>query len=308
MKLGFCLPQMGRAATPEAIREVARRAEELGYDSLWVQQRLLRPLQPQIPYPGSPDGSLPLQYRWVLDPFQTLTYAAAVTNRIRLGTSIIVYAYHSPADVAKRVATLDVLSGGRVVFGLGLGWNKDEFDASGAPYRNRGARQEEFIRAVTALWGDDPVEFKGRFYTMPKSEVGPKPLQRPHPPIVLASFVPAGIMRAGRLCDGWHPIAFLPFETLAQGVQTVKSAAKETGRDPNSLIFPARVNIFQVTDGPIKDGRMPFQGSLEQMKEDAKKAEEAGITELALETNFMPDVKSTADFLRYLEMLRGLTD
>ena len=305
MKLGFCLPQMGEAATAEAVREVAQRAEELGYDSLWVQQRLIRPLQPQTGYPGSPDGQLPPQYRWVLDPFQTLTLAAAVTSRIKLGTSIIVFAYHSPADTAKRVATLDVLSGGRMVFGLGLGWSKDEYDVSGQSFKARAARQEEYIRALKALWGTDPVEFKGKFYTVPRSEVGPKPVQKPHPPIVLATFTPAGMSRAGQLCQGWHPIAFLPFDTLAQGVQAVRTAAGQAGNDPKSLLFPIRV-FPALTEQPIKDGRMPFQGSLEQLKEDAQRAEEAGITELVIETNFLPDIQGARDFLRHLETFRRL--
>ncbi len=305
MKLGFCLPQMGEAATAEAVREVAKRAEELGYDSLWVQQRLIRPLQPQTGYPGSADGQLPPQYRWVLDPFLTLTLAAAVTSRIKLGTSIIVFAYHSPVDTAKRVATLDVFSEGRTVFGLGLGWSKDEYDASGAPFQGRGAREAEYIRALKALWGPDPVEFAGKFYTIPRSEAGPKPVQRPHPPIVLAAFTPAGIARAGRLCQGWHPIAFLPFDTLAQGVKAVRAAAQQAGTDPKSLLFPIRV-FPTLTDQPMKDGRMPFQGSLEQLQEDAQRAEEVGITELVIETNFLPDIKDTRDFLRHLETFRKL--
>jgi len=306
LKIGFCLPQMTEAATPEAVRETARRAEELGYDSLWVQERLIRPLEPQTGYPGTPDGQLPPQYRWVLDPFETLTYAAAVTSRVKLGASVIVFAYHSPTDVAKKFATLDVLSGGRAVAGLGLGWSKDEYDASGTPFKNRGARQEEYIAALKALWGPDPVEFKGKYYTVPKSEVGPKPVQKPHPPLVLASFAPAGIMRAGRMCDGWHPIAAVPMAVLAQGVQAAKGAARAAGKDPETLSFPCRV-FPMLTETAVQDGRMPFQGSLEQLREDARAAAEAGLTELVIETNFLPDIKGTDDFLRHLEAFRALT-
>ena len=127
MKLGFNLPQLGPAATPEAMVRAAKRAEELGYDSLWVTDRVLFPVEPQTPYMGSPDGSLPEAYKIVLDPLESLTYVAAHTTRIALGTSILDLPYYNPVMLARRLTTLDVLSGGRLRLGLGLGWSKDEF-------------------------------------------------------------------------------------------------------------------------------------------------------------------------------------
>ena len=305
MKLGFCLPQMGSHVDGHSVREVAIRAEQLGYDTLWVQQRLLRPLKPQIPYP-SPDGSFPPQYANVLGPIETLVYAAAITSRIKLGTSVIVHAYHSPVSLAKSVASLDVLSGGRVIFGVGLGWNKDEFDASGTPYRNRGQRLEEYIRCLEAIWGPDPVEFRGRFYQVPWSEIGPKPLQKPRPPMLLGAFAPPAIMRAGRLTDGWIPVAWGPLEGVGQGIQAARQAAQEAGRDPAALQFPLVVIFFAPPGEPLGADRQPFAGSLAQIKEDGKRAEELGVTELIFQTNFLPDVKGKADYLRYLELLREL--
>src|SRR5215470_13624149 len=129
MKYGVSLPQIGTLASAKAIRTVAQRAEEIGYDSLWVLQRTLKPVQPQVPYPATPDGQLPDEYKIVFDPIETLTFAAAVTSRIRLGTSVIVLSNHNLLPLARRLATLDALSGGRLICGLGVGWSKDEVQA-----------------------------------------------------------------------------------------------------------------------------------------------------------------------------------
>ncbi|KKM03644.1 hypothetical protein LCGC14_1772320, partial [marine sediment metagenome] len=129
MRLGFNLPQIGPAAGPEAIVRVAQRAEELGYDSVWVTERLLYPIEPQTPYMATPDGSLPEAYKTVLDPLEALTFVAGQTSRVALGTSILDMPYYNPVMLARRLTTLDVLSGGRLRLGLGLGWSQDEFDA-----------------------------------------------------------------------------------------------------------------------------------------------------------------------------------
>lgn len=304
MKIGFCLPQMGAHVDAESIQAVAEKAEALGYAALWVQERLIRPLKPRAPYPMG-DGTIPPQYSNVMDPIATLTIAAAVTSRIKLGTSVIVYAYHSPVDMAKRIASLDVLSGGRVIFGIGLGWNVDEYVVSGLPYKHTGQRMDEYIACVKALWRADPVEFDGQFYQVPSSEFGPKPVQKPHPPILVAAFTPPGLKRAVALGDGWHPIAVIPWDQMAQGIQAVKARAKEAGKDPDKMEIPARCFPVVTPEAQGRD-RQPFVGSMRQIKEDARKAAEVGITELVIETNFLPDVKGKEDHLRYVEMLREM--
>ena len=132
MRIGFVLPQVGPAANPHAIVHVAQRAEALGYDGVWVTERLLYPINPQTPYPGTPDGSLPEAYKRVLDPLETLTFAAAHTQRITLGTSVLDMPFYNPVVLARRLTTLDVFSGGRLRIGFGQGWSKDEYDAVGA--------------------------------------------------------------------------------------------------------------------------------------------------------------------------------
>ena len=147
MRIGFALPQIGTIAGPDAVTRVARRAEELGFHSVWVLDRLLYPLNPRVPYPVG-DGSLPLKYKRVLDPVETLTFAAARTERIAVGTSVLNLPWYNPVLLARRLATLDVLSGGRLRVGLGIGWLPEEFEAAGSPWNARGKRADA-IRQVT---------------------------------------------------------------------------------------------------------------------------------------------------------------
>ena len=167
MKIGILLPLAGQQATRENIIQTAKLAEQEGFDSLWVFERLLWALNPQTHYPGTPDGSLPIEYQKVFDPLETLTYLAASTNKIALGTSVIDMLFHNPVILARRFATLDVLSEGRAICGLGIGWSKDEYQASNIPFINKGKRADEFIQALKKIWTEDTIEFKGEYYNIP---------------------------------------------------------------------------------------------------------------------------------------------
>jgi probable F420-dependent oxidoreductase len=206
MRIGFALPNIGPVATLEAVIAVAERAEDLGYDSLWTIQRLLYPVKLQRPYPLG-DGSLPDMHKHALDPLEALTFAAARTKRIALGTSVLDIPYYNPVMLARRLTTLDFLSQGRIRVGLGLGWNKDEVDAVGADFKQRGAMADEFLQVLKAIWTTNPVKFHGKFYQLPESYIGPKPVQKPHPPIYMAAFVPRALSRLAKYADGWNPVA-----------------------------------------------------------------------------------------------------
>src|SRR5215510_7362024 len=158
MKLGFSLPTSGEWATPENQIRIARQAETLGYHSLWVFQRLLYALEPKNEYPPVPGKVWPKAFERVFDPIVTLAYVAAATTRIRLGTSVLIMPYYSPVLLAKQLATLDVVSRGRLHAGLGIGWSIDEYDAVGVPYRQRGKRADEFLRCLKAAWTEERVE------------------------------------------------------------------------------------------------------------------------------------------------------
>jgi probable F420-dependent oxidoreductase len=203
MKLGFALPVAGSWATPSNQVVVARRAEELGYHSLWTVQRLLYPTEPRNDYPSAPGQPWPAPFKMVVDPMVTLAHVAGATRTIRLGTAVVVAAYFAPAVLAKQLATLDIVCGGRLDVGIGVGWSEDEYEAAGVPFHRRGARTEEFLRCLHALWADDPVEFKGEFYSVPRSLFLPKPQQRPRPPILLGGYAPATVRRAVTLADGY---------------------------------------------------------------------------------------------------------
>ena len=218
MKIGFALPNIGPVATAEAVVKVAQRAEALAYHSLWTIERLLWPVKPQTPYTVTPDGSLPEQYKYILDPLDTLTFAAAHTKTITLGTSVLDIPYHNPVTLGRRLTTIDFLSNGRLRVGLGLGWSKDEMDATGADMKQRGAMADEFLQALKAIWTTNPVEFHGKFYQIPKSHMNRKPVQKPHPPIYLAAFATAAMKRLATVADGWNPV-MVPVDGMAQNTR-----------------------------------------------------------------------------------------
>ena len=250
LKIGILLPLAGQQATRGNIIQTAKLAEQEGFDSLWVFERLLWPLNPQTPYPATPDGSLPIEYQKVFDPLETLTYVAANTNKISLGTSVIDMLFHNPVVLARRFATLDVLSEGRAIAGLGIGWSKDEYQASNIPYENRGKRADEFIQALKKIWTEDIVEFKGEYYNIPASKIGPKPIQNPHIPIYLGGFSPNTYSRIVNYdANGWLGLVGGPLEYLENTIKAIKDIANKANKDPN--IF----NIILLTYPDIDDSK-----------------------------------------------------
>src|ERR1051325_4827246 len=212
MRIGFSLPQIGPLGTRDNLVQVAQRAEALGYDNLWTVERLLFPLKPRTPYPGS--GILPEQYKSSLDPLTALTYVAAHTKKIGLGTSVLDIPFYNPLVLGRQLTAIDVLSGGRLRVGFGLGWSEDEYLATGASKADRGARATEFLKALLAIWTSDPVEFNGKYFQIPQSIILPKPVQKPHPPIYMAAFAPTALLRVATLADGWNPVG-MPVNAMA---------------------------------------------------------------------------------------------
>jgi probable F420-dependent oxidoreductase len=304
MKIGFALPNIGPIATAEAVTKVAQRAEALGYESLWTIERLLWPVKPQTPYPVTPDGLLPEPYKYSLDPLDALTFAAALTKKIKLGTSVLDIPYHNPVTLARRLTAIDVLSNGRLRLGLGLGWSKDEMDATGSELKNRGAMADEFLKVLKAIWTTDPVEFQGKFYKVPKSYISLKPVQKPHPPIYMAAFAPAAMKRLATMTDGWNPVA-IPAAGMAQMFAGIRQMAKEAGRDPASLIMVVRANV-DIAERPLPKERAIFSGTIEQIKEDTVACREIGAHELFFDPTFSPGAQSLDRWLALMEQLRKL--
>lgn len=206
MELGLALPTAGPQTSPETIVKVAKEAERLGYTALWTFERLLRPIDKVVLWTGGEPEMLPEFYGSTYEPLETLSHIAAVTERIKLGTAVLVAPLHVPVMLARRLATLDRLSGGRVIAGLGQGWQHNEFETANVSSRRKGARTEEFITAMRAAWSPDPVRHQGEFYRIAPSQVNPKPVQA-RIPVLLAANLPAAVKRAGRIADGVIPIA-----------------------------------------------------------------------------------------------------
>jgi probable F420-dependent oxidoreductase len=304
MKIGFGLPNIGPLGSPENVLQVAERAESLAYDSLWTIERLLWPVKPQIPYPVTADGSLPEGYKYCLDPLDTLTFVAARTKKITLGPSVLDIPYYNPVTLARRLTTIDVLSNGRLRVGLGLGWSKDEMDATGADMKQRGAMADEFLQVLRAIWTTNPVKYQGRFYRVPESYISVKPVQKPHPPIYMAAFAPPALKRLATMADGWNPVA-IPVAGMEQMFGMVRQMAKEAGRDPSKLAMVVRANLH-ITEKPLGADRGIFAGTLDQIREDAQACARIGAHELIYDVTFEKQAQTIAGWLGLMEKVRNL--
>lgn len=245
------MPQFG-ASAGLAVGELARfasTAEQLGADSLWVGDRLLAAVNPTVGYAGK--DTIPEQFRTTLHPFIALTVAATATDTARLGSSVFVAPWYPPVQLARQLTSIDVISAGRLLPGFGIGWSPEEYQAAGAPFRRRGAQLDELLDTLEALWTANPVRRDGERWTIPESWVNLKPAQRPHPPIYLAAFTPAGLARIGNRADGWMAVVSVPETTsldmLRWQRQSIDEAAHAAGRDPSAVHTYVRVNVANGT-------------------------------------------------------------
>ncbi|WP_328582249.1 TIGR03619 family F420-dependent LLM class oxidoreductase [Streptomyces sp. NBC_00370] len=248
MRIGFTLPQMGALAHfPRDVARFARQAEELGADSLWVGDRLLAPVSPTVGYGGG--STIPAAFHALLDPFALLTIAATATERALLGTNVLNAPWYPPALLARSLTTIDLVSGGRLLPGFGVGWSPEEYAAVGVPMKERGARLDECLDALDVYWSDNPAEYHGAHWTIPATYADLKPVQRPRPPVYLGGYSPAAMRRAARRADGWLPVvrpgsaAGWAFDAAQINVPAdeVRRLAAEEGRDPAGLGLILRV-------------------------------------------------------------------
>src|SRR5881409_664451 len=275
MEFGFSLPGRGPLAGAETILKLATKAESLRFSSLFVTDHVVLPASmARSTYPYSTTGQLPGgAAQDYLEPLVTMGWLARVTSRIRLGTSVLVVPYRNPVLVAKMLATIDRLSGGRVILGAGVGWLREEFEALAAPpFEARGAVTDEYLGLMRAAWTTDPVTFEGRYYSVRAVHALPKPAQRRGIPIWIGGHTDAAVRRAARLGDGWHPIILRPPGLLmpagyAARVRQLKEWAKDAGRDPEKITLTIRVPM-EVRTRRMKapTGERPlFQGSADEV-------------------------------------------
>jgi probable F420-dependent oxidoreductase len=280
MKIGFGAPVAGAWAGPDNLGYFAGRAEELGYHELWSFHRLLTP--------ADKDAMAPV-YRSVLDPLGALTFAAARSSRIRLGVAVLNLPFVSPAYLAKQAATLDVLSGGRLDLGLGTGWEREEFIASGASMERRGARAEEYVAALRTLWEDEVSSYEGEFYTIPPSRMAPKPVRKPGPPVLLGGSAEPALKRAGRLGAGWISRSATDLSRIHEQIAVVRNAAEEAGKDPDEVRVVVRGVVRAGQERRAENGeRVRLTGSYDQIREDTAWLGEQGVTEVFYDLNWDP--------------------
>jgi len=300
MDIGIALPQMGAEATPAAIIQIAQEAERLAFASVWTGERLMRPRH-YVPY-GYPPAALPDYFTTIYDPLETLSYVAAKTERIKLGTSVINAFFHVPVVLARRFATLDQFSQGRVIAGIGQGWMKDEFEAANLSFKRRGNGFEDYIGALRAAWGADPVHYEGRFYRIVESDIGPKPAQPGGPPLLIGALAPAALERAVRLGDGINLLT-RTWSALEQFARDFPEMARKAGRDPRHMLIALR-SSNPVSEQSQPGPRLPLSGSLAQIHEDVQRLASLGIGHIFFDLVPMP----VNDQLRLLEKLRRVAD
>jgi probable F420-dependent oxidoreductase len=238
MKFGIIFANSGAFSRPELFGQLARDAEEFGFESIWTVEHVVVPQQ-HMPYPGSKDGQMPGGDDVPIpDPLIPLAYAAAITSKIKLATGIVILPQRHPLYLAKQLATIDLLSHGRMILGIGSGWMKEEFEAVGVDYHARGVRTDESIQALCALWTENPTTFHGKQFDFHDVKSLPKPAQTSGIPIHVGGHSPAAARRAGRYGDGFFPTIVKP-EKLQEAFTLMRTEAAKAGRNPEAIELSA---------------------------------------------------------------------
>lgn len=284
---GCSMPSRGPMASPEALISLAQRAEDLGYDSVWVSDHIILPREVSSFYPYSPDGVAtftPDQPYY--EPIATLNFLAGCTHRVRLGTHVLILPYRNPVLTAKMLATLDVLSRGRVILGAGVGWMEEEFRALGlSNFAQRGAVTNEYLRLFKELWTSREPEFHGEHYDVAGAGFLPKPVQQPHPPIWVGGHTGPALRRAAELGDGWMPIglrppAVLEPEELAAKIARLRTLTRRAGRPEDAVALCFSTDIgFERAPGP---SRRMMTGVPEQIAADLRQYQDLGVRNFIL--------------------------
>ena len=314
MEFGLALPGRGPLAKPELVLRMATRADALRYDSIFVTDHVVLPASmARSVYPYSTTGQFAGgAAQDYLEPLATLGYLAHATKRVRLGTSVLVVPYRNPLVAAKTLATIDQLSGGRVILGAGVGWLREEFDALAAPaFEARGAVTDEYLRLMRATWTVDPVTFEGKHYRIRDVHALPKPAQRGGIPIWIGGHTDGALKRAGTLGDAWHPIGLRPPAMLlpdeyAQKVKQIHAWAQRAGREPSAIRLTLRAPMEVRPKGTKAAGgsRPLLQGTPAEVAADLQQYVALGVSHFVFDPT-VPDVKAVlANLERFADEVR----
>jgi probable F420-dependent oxidoreductase len=297
--VGLCLPQLGGQVTRDALRGFVESAEELGFASVWVQEHLFYPHEPISGYAARPGLAIPEAYRTTLSALETLTAAAAWSSRLEVGTSVLVAGYHRPVQLAQRLATVDVLSGGRLTVGFSVGWSDDEHRQVDVDPRTRGRRLDELLDALEACWGPDPVRFDGEFFSIPVSDVRPKPLQSPRPRLLSGMRSPAGLRRTAQRFDIWNP---------ASGtLEDILATAEQLQNQRPAGLAPLEVYWRLFTEPPVPVGNLRAL-TVDELSASVSQAKSAGITSVIVDANFDCSITTPASWAGLPGRLAPLLD
>ena len=273
MKFGVCIPHYGRPIDVGGLTDMAVRAEEMGFDSVWVTDHII------VPHviPGRTD----IVYRHdMLEPLSLLTHLGAVTSRVNIGTSVVILPYRNPIILGKAIATADVLSRGRVIFGAAVGWMEGEFLALNAPFADRGKVSDEYLSLLKELWTNPTPSFQGDYFQISDLTFSPMPVQKPHPPIWIGGRSRRGVRRAVKYGDFWHPSQLGPQE-IAKNAAYMRRYSASVGREePPKLSCRITVN-FTGSVGSAE--RPPLHGTTEDIIADVQAYGEAGVSHIIME-------------------------
>ena len=302
MEYGFYLPNSGAGAEPDALADIAKLGDRLGFYCMVMPDHILQPNQVNSTYPYSLTGDILAAGQsgdgeWP-EQVTTLAYLAGVTERIRLVTSVMIIPYRNPILTAKMLSTLDMLSKGRLILGAGVGWMEEEFELLNTePFAERGAVTNEYLRAFIELWTKDDPKFEGKYVNFSDITFLPKPVQKPYPPIWIGGQSKPAIRRAAQIGDCWHPVGAIPAaplepEELAENLVLLHQYAEKAGRDPAIIQVSVKAPLYDAGDssGP----RRRFSGSSDEVRQDVQTYADVGVTHLIFDFR-TGDPKQTED-------------
>jgi probable F420-dependent oxidoreductase len=312
MRYGFYLPTRGPLVNRADITRFARTGEKLGFHSVMVADHIVVPEQTDSVYPYTADGKF-LSKGDALETLTTMSFIAGATEKLRLVSSVMIVPHRNPILTAKAIATIDVLSGGRVTVGVGVGWFREEFEAlHTAPFEKRGAVTNEYLEIFKKLWTESPVSHEGEFYNFGPVRCEPLPLQKPHPPIWIGGHSKPALRRVARLGDGWHPVGAvaaspLPPEEMREKLDELKRLTDEAGRDFNEITISFKAPLYEPDMKEVAGERRRFTGSPEQVADDIREYGSLGISELIFDFRGETIDASTEGMEKFAKELMPLT-
>ena len=311
MRYGFYLPTRGETARPDALEALVTRGEALGFASVVIADHVVFPVTIRSRYPYTVSGAFPGQGD-ALEQLSLMAFIAGKTRALRLISSVMILPHRNPVVTAKMLATIDVLSGGRVTVGVGVGWLREEFQALAPPdFDRRGAVGDEYLRIFKTLWTEDPASFHGEFYRFDRIHCLPHPVQKPHPPIWIGGHSKPALRRVARLGDGWHPVGANPAAPLRPAEMRVlldelRRLAEAERRDPATLTISYKAPLYDAGQG-VDGGRerRPFSGSPQAIADDIGAFAALGISELIFDFRSETLSESIDRMERFASLLRA---